>query len=659
MPTQTARITLAAALIGGALALGSVSQADALAFVPCASSAGFDCATLPVPLDRSGGVPGAVALSIERKSAAAGQTRDAVVALAGGPGQAALPLAEFIAKAIAPALVDRDLIVFDQRGTGESDPLSCSALDTLDAATLAELFERCALQIGPARGAYTTQESVEDIEAIRQATGYEKLVLYGTSYGSKVALEYAERYPQHVESLLLDSVVPPDGPEPFAIPTFQAIAPVLGELCSDHACAGVTSNPLGDLERLAAQLRRHSLSGFAYDGAGQRHATSLNEVGLFDILEAGDLNPALRALLPAAVASALRHDPYPLLRLHLLSEGLIPTVPNTSPVEGPQEVDEALFVDTSCEETPFPWQRAASPSTRLAEALAYLHAQPAADFHPFDATTALANSLVPDCADWPDAAAAPPSVNAPLNVPTLILSGAQDLRTPTSNARLLAARIAGSELEVVPFTGHSVLGSDFSGCGEQAVTAFFGGMPVQPCTAATDPFAPTPITPTSVARLHAPRGLPGKPGRTLVAVLDTIVDLNRQVAAAILQADEQLPSGSSFGGLHGGYARLTSSAASLRHLSFVAGVQLTGTLPVRNGRLQTATIRITGSAASPGTVTIGSGTRITGTLAGRRFDVDLATVRLSRAGEAQGWPAYPVLPPLAALVEHGRPPRVR
>ena len=49
---------LAATLIGGALALGSVSQAGALAFVPCASSAGFICATLPVPLDRSGGVPG-------------------------------------------------------------------------------------------------------------------------------------------------------------------------------------------------------------------------------------------------------------------------------------------------------------------------------------------------------------------------------------------------------------------------------------------------------------------------------------------------------------------------------------------------------------------------------------------------------------------------
>src|SRR5271167_4504845 len=135
--------------------------------------------------------------------------RDAVVALAGGPGQAALPLAPFIAEAIAPALHSRDLLVFDQRGTGSSDPLSCAALSSAGEASSAhsgsELIERCALQLGPARGNYTTSESVEDLEAIRRAAGYEKLVLYGTSYGTKLALDYAERYPQHVEALVLDS----------------------------------------------------------------------------------------------------------------------------------------------------------------------------------------------------------------------------------------------------------------------------------------------------------------------------------------------------------------------------------------------------------------------------------------------------------------------
>jgi pimeloyl-ACP methyl ester carboxylesterase len=610
-----------------------------------------------VPLDRSGQVPGTVSLKLERRLAGFSPSRDAVVALAGGPGQSALGLGEFIAKAISPALGSRDLLVFDQRGTGESGPLSCPALSSASeiehAHSVGELVGRCAQQLGPARGSYTTQESVGDIEALRQAGGYEKLVLYGTSYGTKVALEYAERYPQHVEALVLDSVVPANGPEPFAVATFGAIGGVLGELCADRACAGIASNPLGDLARLTGRLRKHALSGSVYDGLGHRHAVRLGETGLLGILQAGDENPALRALLPAAVVSALRHDPDPLLRLELLSEGLIPNVPGRGrPVESSESIDETLFVDTSCEELPFPWQRSAPAPARLAEALGSLRGLPGGDFYPFDATTALNASLVSVCASWPDASP-PPPVPGPLPaVPTLILSGAQDLRTPTANARLLAAQIPGSQLVVVPFTGHSVLGSDFSGCAEQAVGAFFGGTPVQPCGSTQNIFTPTPITPTRLAYIHPPSVLAGKPGQTLTAVLDTILDLNRQVIGATLQANAELPVGSSFGGLHGGYARLETSRVVLHELSFVSGVQLSGTFPVKDGRLQTATIRISGAAASPGAVRIGAGKTVSGTLGGRRFDVDIARVKLAQAADAgRGgeWPTGRVAFPLPGL----------
>ncbi len=597
-----------------------------------------------MPLYRAGGVPGTITLSVERKLAGAAPSRDAVVALAGGPGQAALPLAEFIAQAIAPALGSRDLIVFDQRGTGASDPLSCSAFESISPKSEAQLFGECAAEIGPARGGFTTQESVEDIEAIRQAGGYEKLVLYGTSYGTKVAEEYAERYPQNVESLVLDSVVPTTGPEPFAIPTFQAIAGVLEELCAGSACAGITSNPVSDVARLAARLRKRALSGSVYDGAGKRHSSSLTEQGLLGILEAGDLNPALRALLPAAVRSALRNDPDPLLRLHLLAEGLIPDVPPEGTTgESSAEIDEALFAATSCEETPFPWQRTASSAARLAEALDYLHAQPSSDFYPFDEVTAFSNSLVGACAGWPDASTPPPAPGALPDVPTLILSGEQDLRTPTADARSVAARIPDAQLLLVPFTGHSVIGSDLSDCASLAVSAFFAGGvdggQIQPCAPSANQFSPTPITPTSLAHVRPPYGLSGHPGRTLVAVLDTLIDLNRQVIAATLQADQKLPSGSSFGGLRGGYAKLTSSAAVLHDFSFVPGVQLSATFPVKDGELQTTDIRISGVDASRGIVRFGSGTEnITGQLGGKGFDVNLAKVQLARVAFRE-WPS--------------------
>jgi pimeloyl-ACP methyl ester carboxylesterase len=480
---------------------------------------------------------------------------------------------------------------------------------------------------------------VEDIEALRRAAGYEKLVLYGTSYGTKVALEYAERYPQHVEALLLDSVVPTDGPEPFAIPTFEAVAPVLRELCADGVCRGITTDPLADATRLIAKLRRRPLGGSVYDGLGRRHSTQLDELGLLDILRAGDLNPALRALLPAAVQSALHSDPDPLMRLQALSEGLIPNVPSIQAKAAADEGGEALFVDTTCEEAPFPWQRAASPGTRLAEATSFLGAQPATDFAPFDARTALQQSLVTACDGWPDASAAPPAA-APLpDVPTLILSGAQDLRTPTSGAEQVAALIPGAQIEIVPFTGHSVVGSDLTGCAAKAVSAFFSGRAVAQCTSTNDVLSPTPITPTSLASIRAPSRFGGRPGQTVVAVLDTLIDLNRQVIAATLQAQTKLPSGASFGGLHGGYAQLTRTRVVLRNLSFVPGVRLTGSFPVSHGRLQSSLIAISGAEASPGTVRFGSSSnRISGTLGGRSFDLKLAKVGASRLGSS-AWPS--------------------
>ena len=136
-----------------------------------------------------------------------------------------------------------------------------------------------------------------------------------------------------------------------------------------------------------------------------------------------------------------------------------------------------------------------------------------------------------------------------------------------------------------------MIGSDFSNCAALALTAFFGGTTVQPCAPSTNMFAPTPLTPTKLAYVHPVPGLSGKPSVTLTAVLDTIVDLNRQVVGATLQADAKLPSGSSFGGLRGGFAKLSSNKLQLNRFTFVPGVELSGTFPVKNGQLQNATLR--------------------------------------------------------------------
>src|SRR5207248_3227637 len=115
---------------------------------------------------------------------------------------------------------------------------------------------------------------------------------------------------------------------------------------------------------------------------------------------------------------------------------------------------------------PFPWTRTDAPATRRSEALAAVRAMPAGTFGPFSAQTAFAESSAPVCAYWPFASAAPePTLTALPNVPTLIVSGADDLRTPTANADAVKAMIPDATVLVVAGTGHSALTTEFGHCG--------------------------------------------------------------------------------------------------------------------------------------------------------------------------------------------------
>jgi pimeloyl-ACP methyl ester carboxylesterase len=643
----------AAAIVSAGLATSAAPATGAVAFTPCADSAGFTCATVPVPLDRTHGPGGTISLSVERKMAGAVPSRDAVVALAGGPGQAALPLAPFIATAIAPALGSRDLLVFDQRGTGKSDPLSCHALTNATASeensSASELVERCALELGPARADFTTSESVADIEALRVAGGYEKLVLYGTSYGTKVALDYAERYPQNVEALVLDSTETPTGPEAFHVSTFKAMTPALHELCSHRACEGVTSNPVADLRRLDVRLSTRPLRGVAYDQQGRAVRLSLTRGNIYQLLLGGDLNPAIRAEMPAAVHAALAGDPAPLLRLAVLS-GVAP-----SGGEESSEIDLTLFVDTSCEETPFPWKRTASEATRIVEAETALNALPGSDFYPFDPEAGLLDQTIPLCLSWPDAAPAPPPEAALPNVPTLILSGGQDLRTPTENARDVAKLIPDSQVLTVPYTGHSVIGADFTDCAKSALETFFATAHVTPCPATANPFPPSPLAPHSLAAVHPAHGVAGTSGRTLAATVETIADLRRSIVVLGINFGG-IPVGARFGGLHGGTVKVTKTGAVLNRLSYVPGVQVSGTIStdlLLKDKGSTASLTIGGKGDAQGHLQVSSGGHVAGALAGRHFAITVAhrasNAQAASAGAEQEWPTTAISLPITAL----------
>lgn len=399
-------------LASGACASAIATRAHAeIAFAPCGDTNDFACGHLAVPLDPTGTAPGTITLAIRRHRAPVGDARTAVITLAGGPGQAAIPFAEQFAGMLGPIASTRDEIVLDQRGIGLSHPLSCHRFEQpLGNGPAAPAIGECAAQIGPARAFYTTAQSVADIEAIRVAGGYEKLVLYGTSYGTKVAERYAQAHPTRVEALILDSVVPPNGPDPLDRATFAAVPRVLRELCGEGACAQITADPVADLATLVARMRNGSLHGRWIDGHGHGHTVGASADDLFGTLLTGDLAPIVRVEFPAAVRAAVAGDTALLARLlERASHG-----GEGSEGESPSEsFNTPLFYTTTCEEGLFPWSRASNPSTRLAEARTQIRALPAGSITPFTRANMFDFSDLTACDAWPFTAPAPSVDSSP------------------------------------------------------------------------------------------------------------------------------------------------------------------------------------------------------------------------------------------------------
>jgi pimeloyl-ACP methyl ester carboxylesterase len=609
------------------------------------SSCGRDllCGHVTVPLDRGGTVPGSITLLAERTLPRGGARAAPVLALSGGPGQASVSARKDFVDLLAPVLDRRELIVFDQRGTGRSGLLRCPALEQAAQPGQTNAAAECANQLGPGRAFYTTRDSVEDIEAVRQAVGADKLSLYGVSYGTKVALGYAVAHPDHVERLVLDSTVPLSGPDPFALSTFATLPRALRADCGQGACADITRDPVGDVAQLAARLHVAPLTGTVFGPRGQRLRAGLDETGLFDLLVAGDLDPTLMGAAPAAVVAALHGDRAPLLRL----------ARRASQVENPgnpAELSLGLFAATICEESPFPWPRTASPEERLAAAQSTLDAVPGEALRPFDRPTALADSAAQLCLGWPTAPDPPTlATEPPPSTPTLIYSGTRDTRTPLSDAQAVAGSLPDVRIVAVTGVGHSVLGASLSDCPLVQLDRFFSGRtPGTRCNglqtrdgflqSIAGLFSPRvyPIPPTSISQLVPARGVDGRRGRTATAALLTFIDAFPTVLSSVLLEDPALVErgGARVGGLRGGHYTLRGDRLELHDVIYVPGVVVSGTIRFVGSNDLDARFRIAGPAAAHGTVAIDERLAMHGRLGGRRFrSRGLGRASATRAGD--------------------------
>jgi pimeloyl-ACP methyl ester carboxylesterase len=604
-----------AASFAALVTLAPAPPADAaLRFKRCGGY-GFACARLSVPLDHSGAVPGGISLLVKRLRADRRPRRGVTFVLAGGPGQSATDTFEGDGVGqLYGAFRNRDLIVFDQRGTGRSGLLRCRALERSNLLNAGRAAGLCADRVGPRRAFYTSQDSAEDIEDIRRELGVSRIALYGTSYGTKVALAYALRYPGNVERIVLDSVVEADGPDTLYRDTFAAVPRALGALCRS-GCRRFTRDPVGDVSRLVARLAAGPLRGELVDGRGRRRRARLTRGEFLSILLAGDFDPSLRAAFPGSVRAALNGDETPLLRLRRRAFALDGEPPP------PRSLSSALYASTTCEELRFPWSRDAprDPAERRRQAEQAIAGEPDSTFSPFDRLTALDNDLLSLCERWPHAQPARGNGPGPLpDVPVLLLEGEDDLRTPVENARRVAALFPRSRLVVAPASGHSALGSDVSGCVERAFARFFLGRRFSSrCRRTRRMFAAIPPPPTSVRRLSSAPGSRGRRGRVLTAIALTLKDVFEDSLTNLI-LDFRDPDLARGGGLRNGRYRLDgNSRLILKRLAYVPGVRISGFINRFGEGSQRGRLRIAGPSTPNGRLRLFRN-RIAGRLGGRR-----------------------------------------
>lgn len=245
---------------------------------------------------------------------------DPVFFLAGGPGQAATEVAGAIYGSLSEVLKKRDVILIDQRGTGGSNSLACVDADGkalgmdddagMDLEGVRAWASQClaGLEGRADTRFYTTSQAIDDLEAVRQALGVAQLNLIGGSYGTRVAQQYAARYPQQTRSVILDGVVPNDlvvGAE-FA-QTFQRAIGMQSQLCqADAACAKrFPTDLLSQLEQITAGLKQQPQQvGFRDPATAQWHSQTLTADAVTALAFSFSYIPQVSALLPVVLDEA-------------------------------------------------------------------------------------------------------------------------------------------------------------------------------------------------------------------------------------------------------------------------------------------------------------------------------------------------------------------
>jgi pimeloyl-ACP methyl ester carboxylesterase len=389
------------------------------------------------------------------RSGAEAPPGDPVVYLNGGPGGSTLDSLQFrTPAAYGPALAGRDLIYFDQRGTGRSRPsLACPEYDQAfveglaapgtaeqDAASLAAALRLCHDRLvgaGINLTAYTSSQNALDVRDLMRALGYREWNLFGVSYGTRLGLTILRDAPEGVRSVILDSVVPVQenlGAN-FAADFERALDTLVAGCAADAACDALYPDLGTKALALIARFNATPLTIDFIDSRGQPRRLVLTgdrlAVGLQQALYVTDLLP----LLPVLITSTFNGDTN-------LLRSAAPPLAEAAPIAW------GMFYSVECgEEFPFVTPEILAAATAGVQeeirrvALAYV-----------------TNRDLAVCDFWNADVPLPTENDAVVSdVPTLVLAGEYDPITRPDYGRLAAQTLSRSSFFEFRGVGHGVL----------------------------------------------------------------------------------------------------------------------------------------------------------------------------------------------------------
>ena len=376
---------------------------------------------------------------------------DPLVFLAGGPGQGAAQLASQIQPIFRRVLRTRDIVLVDQRGTGESHPLNCrsesSSLREMTEASDAALerLRRCLEGYDADVRLYTTDIAMDDLQDVIAFLGYDRVNLYGGSYGTRAALVYLRQHGDHVRSVVLDGVSPTE----MRLPLFtardaqRALDRLLVDCETDarcrHAFPGLASRTRALIARLEHQQERVRI---VHPRTGVPEDVEVDARLVATVVFSALYSPLTASIVPALIERAEKNDFQSLFALGLAGEGAT------------ENMSLGMQLSVLCSE---------DASRVTLDEVAREAASTVFGSH-------LLGSQLDACAIWPrramDAAYYNPVVS---DVPTLVLSGEIDPVTPPGWGEAVVKHLSRGQHIALPATGHGVVGTP---CGNDLVTAF-------------------------------------------------------------------------------------------------------------------------------------------------------------------------------------------